>query len=107
MVDLAKDSGFNIVIVQMRDGLKLAETQSNAKDDGLADDSLADVDLLDIVAYVVGNGMQNIPEARLLTHQEKFFQIGCPDYIYNAATYNPLNAKVYDTGCAVLDKVIR
>ena len=49
----------------------------------------------EMVKFVKQNGLEIIPELKLLSHQEKFMGNRYPQYIYNKATYDPRNKELY------------
>lgn len=60
-----------------------------------------------IVNYAKGNGLEVIPELRLLSHQEGFFGDSHPKLMFNKDTYNPLNKNVYKYVFAAIDEVVK
>jgi len=90
MVDEAKQSGLNTVVVQVTDGVTLKHAPWRGKDGAWSRDEFkAWID------YVQGKGMQVVPELKLLTHQDKFLQNKQTDLMFNSSSYDPSNPQVY------------
>jgi len=49
----------------------------------------------EMVSFVKQNGLEIIPELKLLSHQKKFMGTFYPQYMYNKATYNPKKHELY------------
>ena len=47
-----------------------------------------------------------LPEIKLLTHQEKFFQDKYPELMYNKITYDPAKERVYGVVFPLLEEVV-
>lgn len=101
MVDVAENAGFNTVVVQLASGLSLDATPWT-KAPGAWDRR----QFLEWVSYAQKRGMDVIPEIKLLTHQNKFFQDNYPDLMFNSDTYDPRNELVYTKIFTLLDEVI-
>lgn len=101
LVDTAKASGFNAIQFMLTDGVKLENSPwtPNAN-------AWSKAELLDWVAYARSRGMEMIPEVKLLTHQEKFFQERYPELMFNAVTYDPRKEGVYQLVLPLLDEII-
>ncbi len=97
----AKRYGFNVVIVQLADSIKLDSvpelTRHNAWSKGK---------LQTFVKAAGTLGVELIPEIKFLTHQEKFFQRHFEKLMYNKSTYDPRKEETYRLVYAVLDEVI-
>lgn len=68
--------------------------------------TLSKQELKEIVNYAKENGLEVIPELRLLSHQEYFFGDSHPELMFNKYTYNPLNKNVYKYVFAAIDEVV-
>ena len=49
----------------------------------------------EMVKFVKQNGLEIIPELKLLSHQKKFLGDAYPQYMYNKATYDPRKQELY------------
>jgi hypothetical protein len=58
------------------------------------------------INYVRSKGMDIIPEIKLLSHQEKFFQKKYPTLMYNPTTYDPRQDETYRQVFLLLDEII-
>jgi hypothetical protein len=101
MVDTAKASGYNAIQFMLTDGVMLdnAPWAPNKS-------AWSKAQLLDWVAYARSRGLEVIPEVKLLTHQEKFFQAREPDLLFNAVTYDPRKEVVYQKVFPLLNEII-
>lgn len=90
MVDEAKRYGMNTIVVQVADGVALQKAPWAIQEGAWSRDEFKAW-----VEYVKDMGMQVVPELKLLTHQEKFFQSLHPHLMFNANTYDPANEEVY------------
>ena len=52
------------------------------------------------------HGLEVIPELKLLTHQEQFFQQHYPGLMFNAVSYDPRKEGVYQVVFELLDELI-
>jgi len=101
MVDLAKKAGFNTVVVQLADGVKLDHAPWTYLSSAWRKE--------EFVTWVQGaqnQGMEVVPELKLLTHQEKFFQNNHPELMFNRSTYDPRIDKTFEFVFAFLDEII-
>jgi hypothetical protein len=101
LVDVAQKAGFNSVVVQITRGVALDSAPWAP-----GKNAWSKSDFLDWVGYARAHGMGVIPEIKLLTHQDKFFQNASPQLMFNAATYDPRNEKVYIEVFKFLDDLI-
>lgn len=90
MVDVAKQSGLNTVVVQVTDGVTLQHAPWRIKDGAWSRDEFKVW-----IGYIQGKGMQVVPELKLLTHQDKFLQNKQTDLMFNSSSYDPSNPQVY------------
>lgn len=101
IVDYAHNSSFNTVVVTLTHGIKLDHSPWKP-----LPDAWSKSDLSAWVNYVRSKGMEVIPEVKLLTHQEKFFQKKLPGLMFNKATYDPRSNNTYALVFPLLDEVI-
>jgi len=101
LVILARDNGFNTIIMQLANGIYLQ------KNFGVVRPGVWNKEQLqEFVAFSRSNKMEVIPEIELLTHQEKYFENQYPKLMFNRSTYNPNDPLVYEKIFAYLDEVI-
>ena len=101
MVDKAKKYGFNSVVVLVTDGVKLDKSPWTPLKGAWSKN-----EFISWVEYAKSSGMEVIPEVKLLTHQEKFFQKNHPSLMYNSFTYDPRFNQVYDVIFPFLEEII-
>jgi hypothetical protein len=101
MVDVAQSAGFNTVVVQLANGLALDSFPMTPGEN--AWDKVA---FLEWIEYARSRGMNVIPEIKLLSKQKKFLQKSRPRLMFNAATYDPRNEKVYKIAFRLIDELI-
>jgi len=101
MVDEAKRSGLNTIVVLVTDGVSLKYAPWRAKQGAWSRDEFKAW-----VKHAQGKGMQVVPELKLLTHQEKLFQDRYPGLMFNRDTYDPRKDEVYQLVFPLLDEVI-
>jgi len=100
VVDQANKAGFNTVIVVVTDGVNLKNSPWKRKPGAWSESEFSRW-----VEYVRGTGMQLVPELKLLTHQEKFFQKEHPSLMLNNKTYVP-SEQVYSKVFPFIDYII-
>jgi hypothetical protein len=101
MVDKAASAGFNTLVVQLADGVKLPAAPWTPKPG-----AWSTAEFRNWVAYARQRGMTVVPEIKLLSQQNKFFQANHPGLMYNKSTYDPNNPAVYDKVIAFMDVLI-
>jgi len=101
MVDRAASAGFNAVQVTITDGVQLDHAVWQPRQDAWTKE-----DLREWSEYVRERGLRLIPEVKLLTHQDKFFQSRFPALMYNRSTYDPRQEATYEAVFALLDELI-
>jgi hypothetical protein len=101
MADEAKKAGFNVIIVQITDGVKLEKAPWLPHNGAWSKEEFSKW-----VEYVRGIGMEFIPEIKFLTHQEKFFQRNNLDLMFNSRTYDPQKDEVYQKVFAIIDEIV-
>jgi len=102
LVESAREEGFNAVQVIVREGVALDSAPWTPQDSAWSKSDLANW-----IAFTKGLGFQIIPEIKLLTHQEKFFESNYPDLLFNKVTYDPRLDRTYDVVFGFLDEIIR
>ncbi len=101
IVGLARNSGFNTLIISMADGIRLNSFPGRPLENALNADEFKDV-----VQFARQQGLDVIPEIKLLTHQEKFLGNTRPDLMFNARTYDPRKPEVHALVLAYLEELI-
>ncbi len=96
----AKANGFNTLIILLANFVRL-KSMTIPPDSR----SWTTTQFVDVVKYARDNGIDVIPEVKLLTHQEKFFSNNYPALMYNRVTYDPRKAQVYDIVYKVIDEL--
>jgi N-acetyl-beta-hexosaminidase len=101
LIDQARQVHYNVLILQLANSVRL---RSMAR---LVSEQTWTIDeFLDVVRYARENGLEVIPEIRLLTHQERLLRNVYPDMMYNKSTYDPRRQEVYGIVLPILDEVI-
>lgn len=101
LVKLSRFGHFNTVILQLADGVRLGKMEVIARDNAWTTD-----EFLDVVNFARENGLEVVPEVKLLTHQEKLLKDKYPDLMFNKVTYDPRKDKTYSTVLPMVDEVI-
>jgi len=101
MVDKAASAGFNVVQVQVTDGVSLEASPWRP-----GRNAWTKAEFSAWIAYAREKGLSIVPELKLLTHQEKFLQGRFSDLMYNRSTYDPRQHEVYERVFPVIDEVI-
>lgn len=102
MIDEAKKAGFNTIVVQITDGVKLENSPWTPRKDAWTKEEFKTW-----IEYTKNKSMHIVPEFQFLTHQEKFFQGNYPEYMYNSKTYDPRKEEVYKKVFLLIDEVIK
>ena len=92
---------FNTVQVVVTDGIRLESAPWRP-----LDDAWSAAEFAAFARSARSKGLTLVPELKLLTHQEKFFQGNHPALMFNRATYDPANPGTYDAVFAVIDEVL-
>ena len=98
----ARSSFFNEIIIMVTSGVKL----DKLKTDQNILNKWEKKDLINLIKFSKDLGFKVIPEIKLLTHQEKFFNNSYPKYMLNKTTYNPNNSEVYSIIFPIIDEII-
>ena len=69
-------------------------------------DTWSKQDFLSWVNDVRNQGLEVIPEIKLLTHQEKFYQDRQPGLMFNQSTYDPRKEETYQRVFSLLGEII-
>ena len=101
MVDEVKKAGYNTIVVQITDGVRLANAPWTPRDDAWSKE-----DFIAWIKHIDKKGLAFVPEFKFLTHQEKFFQDRFSELMYNSKTYDPQKEDVYQKVFALIDEVI-
>jgi len=101
LVDKASKAHFNTIQLVLTDGVKLTHAPWTPRRDAWRKS-----ELLAWAKYARSRGLRIVPELKLLTHQEKFFQKNHHDLMFNSKTYDPNKAKVYEIIFPLLDEII-
>lgn len=86
----ARFSHYNALIVLNHRGVKLESLSHLSLKNALSLD-----DFRHAVGFTKENGLELIPELKLLSHQDKFFGTQYPQYLFNKLTYDPRQPAVY------------
>lgn len=101
LINLARRNRLNTLIVQLADGVALPSMERIARPDAWSPDEFED-----IVRYARENGLEFIPELKLLTHQGKLLKGFYPDLMYNSKTYDPREQRTYDVVFGMVEDVL-
>lgn len=101
ILDAACNNGFNTVVVQIANSIKLDAAPKLTRRGAWEKQ-----DMTTFLQRAETCNIDVVPELKLLTHQEKFFQEHYPNLMYNVVTYDPREDGVYDIVMPVLDEVI-
>lgn len=101
MVDRAHDADYNMIVVTVTDGVRLDHAPWRPLPDAWSKDELRTW-----VRYARSKGIAVVPEIKLLTHQQSFFQNHQPDLMFNAASYDPRQERTYKLVVQLLDEII-
>lgn len=100
-IRFARFNHFNKLILLLDKGVRLKSIKYWKNPEALSIQEFKD-----LVEYAKENGLEVIPELKLLSHQEKFFGNAYPELMYNKNTYNPLDKAVYNYVFAAIDEII-
>lgn len=101
IVKLAKKSGFTAIQFMITRGISLEHAPWTP-----IPGAWSKAQLIDWVTYIRENGLEPIPEIKLLTHQDKYLAKKYPELLYNAFTYDPRLDFVYTLTFQLLDEII-
>ena len=101
LIRIARDNQFNTLIVQLADGVDLASMGDLPRGD-----AWSPAEFRAIVEYARQNGLEFIPELKLLTHQGKLLKRQHRELMYNEHTYDPRKEATYDFVLPIVDEVL-
>ena len=101
LIRLARENRFNTLMVQLADGVALESMGKLALDDAWSVEEFRG-----IVKYARENGLEFIPELKLLTHQGKLLKKLYPELMYNRHTYDPRKERTYEVVLPIVDEVL-
>jgi Glycosyl hydrolase family 20, catalytic domain len=97
----ARLARFNTLILMLADGVKLDSYPGGTPASALTAEQLRAIGI-----FARENGLDVIPEIKLLSHQQLFFKDSAPELMFNKVTYDPAKEQVYRVVEAYLDEVI-
>ncbi|MBI5971498.1 MAG: family 20 glycosylhydrolase [Deltaproteobacteria bacterium] len=101
LINKARLGRFNILIMDVSDGVRFkANAETALKGAWSAED------FMEVVSFAVENGLDVVPEVKLLTHQYWFLKNSRPELMYNKFTYDPRKEETYRFVTAMLDEII-
>ena len=101
IADEADKSQFTTLQIVITDGVQLDHAPWKVRED-----AWTKKEFVEWVGNMRNRGIEIVPEIKLLTHQEKFFQAKYPYLMFNQSTYNPLIDETYQYVFAILDEII-
>lgn len=101
IIDPARCGHFNTLILSLADGILIPSMKRIVSDKAWTRE-----ELLDIVNSAKENGLQVVPEIRLLTHQEKLLKNAYPELMFNRSTYDPRKEETYAVVLPIIDEII-
>ncbi|UJS18250.1 MAG: beta-N-acetylhexosaminidase [Candidatus Jettenia sp.] len=100
-IQLARFGHYNTLIIQMKDDVRFKTMEKIANATAWTKE-----EFLDVVQFARENGLDVIPEIRLLTHQKTQMKDMYPHLMYNKATYDPRKEETYKVVLPMIDEVI-
>jgi hypothetical protein len=101
IIDPGRYGHFNTLILSLADGILIPSMRGIASDKAWTREELSDV-----VKYAKENGLEVVPEIRLLTHQEKLLKNAYPELMFNRSTYDPRKEETYAVVLPIIDEII-
>jgi hypothetical protein len=98
----ARENGFNTLVILLSNQVRLNSNPTPVKDSR----AWSREDFLDVAGFARNQGLEIVPEIKLLTHQEKLLKKHRPDLLFNDFTYDPRKESVYQLIFPVLDELI-
>ncbi len=92
-IRLARFGHFNALILLNHNGVGLQSFQHLEIVDAT---KWSSAEFQDMVRFTQENGLEFIPELKLLSHQEKFQNESLVQYLYNKSTYDPRKKELYE-----------
>lgn len=102
IIYLARSARFNTLVVQLADGVQFSTLHALAREDALTREEFQT-----FIDSAASNGLQVVPEVKLLTHQEKFLKNAYPEEMFNSQTYDPRSLLVRELVHSYLEEVIQ
>ncbi|UJS18248.1 MAG: beta-N-acetylhexosaminidase [Candidatus Jettenia sp.] len=99
-IQLARFGHYNTLIIQMKDDVRF-----NTMEEIAGIDAWTKEEFLDVVQFARENGLDVIPEIKLLTHQQAQLKNIYPQVMYNKVTYHP-KRETYSIVLPMIDEVI-
>lgn len=101
LIEDAQGQGFNTLIILLANKIDFKSLPIPVNSKKWSPDELRDV-----ADFAKQHGMELVPEVKLLSHQEKFFEKSHPDLMYNQVTYDPRQPAVYRLVFAYFEEII-
>lgn len=101
LIRLARKAQMNTLIVDIRDGVRLASLSGVYRDDAINID-----EFIDVINIARKSGLEFIPEIKLLSHQSDMLARYGDVVMYNRQTYDPRSSSTYRHVFSILDEVI-
>lgn len=101
LIKCARFGHYNTLILMIDDWVRFPSMERIAPKSAWTRD-----EFLDVANYAKENGLEVIPEVKLLTHQERLFKKIYPDLMYNGTTYDPRKEETYKVVLLILDDII-
>jgi hypothetical protein len=92
---------YNTLVLALADGVRLSTMEKIARDDAWTKDEFSN-----IVAFARENGIDIVPEVKLLSHQDKLFKDKYPSLMFNKSTNDPRKEETYAVILPIIDEVI-
>ena len=102
MIGKARRMQFNTLILQLANSVQFKSMERIVRPSS----PWTVAEFLSVVRFARENGLEVIPEIKLLTHQEKLLRQHYPDLMYNKFTYDPQKNETYATVLPMIDEVI-
>lgn len=102
LIKIARYGHYNTLILSIHRGIRISSMQKIVKDNAWSKE-----EFLEVVRIARENGLDVIPELRLLTHQNVYrFRDVYPELMFNRVTYDPRKEEVYSVFLPVIDEII-
>lgn len=101
LITLAKKNGFNTLIILLANNVVLKSMPSS-----MHDRSWTAREFIQVVEFARSNGLDVIPEVKLLNKQRMFFANNYPNLMFNQNIYDPRKDDVYRIVFSALDEII-
>jgi hypothetical protein len=101
LITLAKNNGFNTLIILLANNVVLKSMPGS-----MHDRSWTSREFIQVVEFARSNGLDVIPEVKLLNKQRMFFANNYPNLMFNTNIYDPRKDEVYRIVFSALDEII-